>query len=143
MPQPGEATALGSMDEARLRRLIGVGRSLVSELDVETLLTSVLEAARDLTGARYAALGVLNQGGDALDRFLTLGIDDQTRAGIGDPPHGHGVLGVLISDPAPLRLEDVSQHPRSYGFPAGHPPMHRFLGVPLRIRDAVYGNLYL
>jgi signal transduction histidine kinase len=143
MPQPGDPTTLGSMDEARLQRLISVGRSLVSELDVETLLTSVLEAARDLTGARYAALGVLNQRGDALDRFLTLGIDEQTRARIGDPPHGHGVLGVLISDPAPLRLEDVSQHPRSYGFPAGHPPMHRFLGVPLRIRDAVYGNLYL
>jgi signal transduction histidine kinase len=143
MPPASDPATLASLDEIRLRRLISVGRSLVSELDVETLLTTVLEAARDLTGARYAALGVLNQAGDALDRFLTLGIDDEVRARIGDPPRGHGVLGVLISDPVPLRLEDVSQHPRSYGFPAGHPPMRGFLGVPLRIRDAVYGNLYL
>jgi two-component system, NarL family, sensor histidine kinase DevS len=131
------------LDEAQLRRLLEVGRSLVSELDVESVLQAVLEAARDLTGARYAALGVLNDRGDGLERFLTLGIDGATRARIGDLPQGHGVLGVLIREPKPLRLADVGMHPHSYGFPAGHPPMTTFLGAPIRIRDAVFGNLYL
>jgi signal transduction histidine kinase len=131
------------LDEVQLRRLVEVGRSLVSNLDLEAVLQSVLEAARDLTGARYAALGVLNDRGDGLERFLTLGIDGATRARIGDLPRGHGVLGVLINDPRPLRLADVGTHPHSYGFPAGHPSMTTFLGVPVRIRDAVYGNLYL
>ena len=135
---PGEL-----LDEARLRRLLQVGRSLVSELDVESVLQAVLEAARDLTGARYAALGVLNDRGDGLERFLTLGIDGATRARIGDLPQGLGVLGVLIHDPQPLRLADVGTHPQSYGFPAGHPAMTSFLGVPIRIREAVFGNLYL
>ncbi|HET6848938.1 MAG TPA: GAF domain-containing sensor histidine kinase [Gaiellales bacterium] len=137
------ALSHGSMDELRLRRLIAIGRRLVAELDLEVLLMDVVEAARDLTGARYAALGVLNERGDALDRFLTVGLDEETRTRIGDLPRGNGVLGVLISDPRPLRLADVSEHPRSYGFPAGHPPMRTFLGVPLRIRDQVYGNLYM
>ena len=132
-----------ALDEARLRRLLDVGRSIVSELELEAVLQSVLEAARDLTGARYAALGVLNQHGDGLEQFLTLGFDEQTRARIGDLPQGHGVLGVLISDPRPLRLADVGSHPRSYGFPSGHPPMTTFVGVPVRIRDSVFGNLYL
>ncbi|HEY0387883.1 MAG TPA: GAF domain-containing protein [Gaiellales bacterium] len=131
------------MDEVRLRRLIAVGRTLVAELDLEVLLLTIVEASRELTGARYAALGVLNDRGDALERFLTVGMDDDARARIGDLPHGHGVLGVLIHDPQPLRLSDVSEHPRSYGFPAGHPPMRAFLGVPVRIRDDVYGNLYM
>jgi len=131
------------LDEVQLRRLVEVGRSLVSNLDLEAVLQSVLEAARDLTGARYAALGVLNDRGDGLERFLTVGIDGAARARIGDLPQGHGVLGVLIHDPKPLRLADVGAHPKSYGFPAGHPSMTTFLGVPIRIRDAVYGNLYL
>jgi len=131
------------LDDERLRRLLEVGRTLVSDLDLESVLQAVLDAARDLTGARYAALGVLNERGDGLEQFLTLGIDDDTRARIGDLPHGHGVLGVLIHDPQPLRLPDVGAHPQSYGVPAGHPPMTTFLGVPVRIRDAVYGNLYL
>ncbi len=132
-----------ALDEVRLRRLLDVGRSIVSELELETVLRSVLEAACDLTGARYAALGVLNEHGDGLEQFLTLGIDEQTRAQIGDLPQGHGVLGVLISDPQPLRLADVGSHPRSYGFPSGHPPMATFVGVPVRIRGSVFGNLYL
>ena len=131
------------LGETHLRRLVEVGRALVSDLDLESVLQAVLEAARDLTGARYAALGVLNDRGDGLEQFLTIGIDSATRARIGDLPRGHGVLGVLIHDPKPLRLADVGAHPRSYGFPAGHPPMTSFLGVPVRIRDAVYGNLYL
>ena len=133
----------GTLDETRSRRLLEVGRALVSDLDLESVLQSVLEAARDLTGARYAALGVLNVDRDGLERFLTLGIDQVTRARIGDLPQGHGVLGVLISEPRPLRLDDVGAHPQSYGFPAGHPPMTTFLGVPVRIRNVVYGNLYL
>jgi two-component system, NarL family, sensor histidine kinase DevS len=131
------------LGETHLRRLVEVGRALVSNLDLESVLQAVLDAARDLTGARYAALGVLNDRGDGLEQFLTIGIDSAARARIGDLPRGHGVLGVLIHDPKPLRLADVGAHPRSYGFPTGHPPMTSFLGVPVRIRDAVYGNLYL
>jgi signal transduction histidine kinase len=131
------------LGDVQLRRLLDVGRSLASELDLESVLQAALEAARDLTGARYAALGVLSDRGDELERFLTLGIDGAVRARIGDLPRGHGVLGVLIQDPRPLRLPDVGKHPQSYGFPAGHPPMTTFLGVPVRVRKAVYGNLYL
>jgi signal transduction histidine kinase len=131
------------LGDVQLRRLLEVGRSLASDLDLESVLQAVLEAARDLTGARYAALGVLNDRGDGLERFLTLGIDGAERARIGELPRGHGVLGVLIKDPRPLRLPDVGKHPHSYGFPSGHPPMTTFLGVPVRVRNAVYGNLYL
>lgn len=142
MPQGGTRFA-EQLDEVRLRRLLEVGRALVSDLDLESVLLAVLQAARDLTSARYAALGVLNDRGDGLERFLTIGVDGDTRARIGDLPHGHGVLGLLIKDPKPVRLADVGMHPHSYGFPAGHPSMRTFLGVPIRIRQAVYGNLYL
>ena len=133
----------GLIDVGRLRRLLDVGRSLVSQLDLEAVLDRVLEAARDLTGARYAALGILSPDRKGLDRFITLGVDDETRARIGHLPEGHGVLGVLISDPKPLRLRDVSGHPRSFGFPAHHPPMRTFLGVPITVRGHAWGNLYL
>jgi signal transduction histidine kinase len=129
--------------EQRLRRLVDVGRSLVSEFELEAVLDRVLEAAIDLTGAKYAALGVLDESKTKLARFLTRGIDAETRELIGDPPHGRGVLGVLISDPRPLRLHRVSEHPRSYGFPVGHPSMESFLGAPILVRGEPYGNLYL
>ncbi|MGE5407382.1 MAG: GAF domain-containing protein [Syntrophothermus sp.] len=129
--------------EGRFRRLLDVGTSLLSELDLEAVLRSVVEAAHELTGARYAALGVLDREGEELERFIYLGIDEETRRGIGSLPRGRGVLGELIRDPRPLLLRDVEEHPHSYGFPPGHPPMHSFLGVPIRIRDEVYGNLYL
>jgi signal transduction histidine kinase len=132
-----------SLDDQRLRRLIDVGRSLVSELDLEVVLERVLDVARELTGARYAALGILDDRRQELERFLTRGIDVETHRAIGDLPRGHGILGVLISDPRPLRLPDVGEHPRSYGFPLGHPPMHSFVGVPILIRGEAYGNLYL
>ena len=135
--------ASGAPAEARLRRLIEVGRSLVAELDLEAVLHRVLEAARDLTDAEYAALGVLDPDKRELERFLTVGIDAETHRAIGDLPRGRGVLGALISDPAPLRLDDVGRHPRSYGFPLGHPPMRSFLGVPILVRGEPYGNLYL
>ncbi|MGZ8633716.1 MAG: sensor histidine kinase [Solirubrobacteraceae bacterium] len=116
---------------------------MVSELDLEVVLSRVLDVARELTGARYAALGILDEGRQELERFLTRGIDASTHKTIGELPRGHGILGVLISDPQPLRMPDVGDHPRSYGFPLGHPPMHSFLGVPILIRGQAYGNLYL
>ena len=118
-------------------------RDILSQLDLDVVLARVLEAARDLTGSRYAALGVLDPSRSELAQFLTRGIDDATRTEIGPLPHGHGVLGELIRNPVPLRLEDVGGHPRSFGFPPGHPPMQSFLGVPILIRGEAYGNLYL
>lgn len=131
------------LDEHRLRRLIDVGRGLVAQLDLEAVLNEVVKVARELTGARYAALGILDEDRRELDRFIYVGIDEETRAIIGDLPRGRGVLGELIRNPAPLRLREVGDHPRSYGFPPGHPPMHTFLGVPIVVRGQVYGNLYL
>jgi len=132
-----------SEGEGILRRLLEVGRTLVCELDPEVVLDRILDEARDITGARYAALGVLNEERTELERFLTKGIDPVTHRAIGDLPRGRGVLGALIEDPRPLRLDDVDEHPQSYGFPAGHPSMHSFLGVPILIRGRAWGNLYL
>ena len=134
---------LDGLDEHRLARLIDAGRGLMSELDLETVLDRLLQTAADLTGARYVALGVLDEGRRELARFLTRGIDEDTHRAIGDLPRGRGILGVLIEDPRPLRLDDVGDHPRSYGFPPGHPPMRSFLGVPILIRGEAWGNLYL
>jgi signal transduction histidine kinase len=131
------------LGEQRLERLLELGRSLVGDLDLELVLKRVLEAGRELTGARYAALGILDSRRQELEQFLTVGIDEQTRRELGDLPRGHGVLGVLIHDPRPLRMRSVGDHPQSYGFPLGHPPMKSFLGVPVRIGGDVFGNLYL
>ena len=131
------------LDDERMVRLIAFGRALTSELDLDAVLDLVLAAARELTGARYAALGVLDEERRGLSQFLTSGVDDETRRAIGDLPSGHGILGLLIDEPRPLRLEDVSAHPRSYGFPPGHPDMRTFLGVPIIIRGHAWGNLYL
>ncbi len=133
----------GALDEPRLRELIDVGRSLVAELDPEVVFQQVLEVACELTGARYAALGVLDEERRELERFITYGIDEEARRVIGNLPRGRGVLGLLIEQPRPLRLADVGHHPRSYGFPPGHPPMSNFLGVPVLIRGHAWGNLYL
>jgi signal transduction histidine kinase len=130
-------------DDDRSRRLLDVGRALLTELDPEAVLDLILEQARDITGARYAALGVLNEQRTELERFVTSGMDEATRRAIGDLPRGRGVLGVLIKQPQPLRLADVGHHPLSYGFPAGHPPMQGFLGVPIMIGGEAWGNLYL
>jgi signal transduction histidine kinase len=133
----------GALDEPRLRELIDVGRSLVAELDPETIFQQVLEVACDLTGARYAALGVLDENRHELERFIVRGIDAEAQRAIGNLPRGRGVLGILIEQPRPLRLSDVGHHPRSYGFPPGHPPMTNFLGVPVMVRGHAWGNLYL
>jgi GAF domain-containing protein len=131
------------VDEERFRRLLDVGSHLLSELDLEVVLKSVAEAARELTGARYAALGVLDRERRELERFINVGIDEEARREIGNLPRGRGVLGELIREPAPLRLRDVNAHPHAYGFPPGHPPMHSFLGVPIAVRGEIYGNLYM
>ena len=131
------------MDEERLRRLLEVGRSLIAELDPEAVLDRLLDVAQELTDARYAAIGVLDDRREQLERFLTRGIDEETHRAIGDLPRGRGVLGVLIHDPRPLRLSDVGTHPESYGFPLAHPPMHTFLGVPIVVHGEAWGNLYL
>jgi signal transduction histidine kinase len=134
---------LDALDERRLRRLIDVGPTLGAAPDLDGILDTLLSVARDVTGARYAAVGVLDAERHELERFVTQGIDDETRREIGDLPRGHGVLGVLIRDPVPLRLHDVSEHPLSFGFPPGHPPMRSFLGVPVTIDGEAWGNLYL
>src|ERR1044072_2206747 len=131
-----------SQDE-RFGRLLDVGATLLSELDLESVLRSVVDAARELTAAEYAALGVLDRDRTELERFIYLGIDDETKRAIGNLPRGRGVLGELIREPVPLRLRDVNEHPHAYGFPPGHPPMHTFLGVPITVRGETYGNLYM
>jgi signal transduction histidine kinase len=132
-----------SPDDVWLRRLLDLGRELVTELELGVVLERVLRTAREMTGARYAALGILNERRTELEQFLTAGVSEDTKRAIGDLPRGRGVLGALIEDQEPLRLADVGRHPSSYGFPAGHPVMRSFLGVPVRVRDQAWGNLYL
>jgi signal transduction histidine kinase len=127
----------------RLRVLVNAGIALSSELSLDALLQRITETAAEITGARYAALGVIDKSGQALERFLTTGVDADTHAAIGDLPHGRGILGVLIRDAQPLRLHDIADDPRSVGFPQNHPPMKSFLGVPIVLRGVAYGNLYL
>jgi signal transduction histidine kinase len=107
------------------------------------MLQRIIQSAVDLADATYGALGVLDDTGTRLAQFITVGIDDETHRAIGNLPEGHGILGLLIVDAKPLRLADLSEHPDSFGFPPNHPPMRSFLGVPIRVRDQVFGNLYL
>jgi signal transduction histidine kinase len=127
----------------RLRQLLDVGRSLTAELDLDTLLERVMQTARELCRARYAALGVLDDQRRELAQFLTAGEDPEIHDAIGHLPRGRGILGLLIDEPVPIRLHDVADHPRSYGFPPGHPPMRSFLGAPIVVRGEAWGNLYL
>ncbi len=128
--------------EDRLRRLLDAVMSVASDLSLPDTLRRIVELAVDLADAQYGALGVLGPDG-MLSQFVTAGIDDDLRRRIGDLPTGHGILGVLIRDPHPLRIADLSRHGGSVGFPPNHPPMTTFLGVPVRSRGAVFGNLYL
>ncbi|NYF57811.1 signal transduction histidine kinase [Micromonospora purpureochromogenes] len=126
----------------RLRALLDAVVGIGSDLDLRSTLQRIVQSACELVGARYGALGVI--GPDRmLHDFIIHGISDELHAKIGDLPHGRGVLGLLIDEPRPVRMPDITQHPKSYGFPPHHPPMHSFLGVPVRIRDQVFGNLYL
>ena len=133
---------------------MNIAKGVLGQLDVDIVLDRILRAARELTGARYAAFGVLGEAssgqsrsdvntGAELARFITVGVDEATRAGIGAPPRGRGVLGELITNPEPLRLADVARHPHSCGFPGGHPEMHTFLGAPVLVEGRPFGNLYL
>ena len=126
----------------RLRGLLRANRLIIGDLALPVVLRRIAEAARDLVQARYAALGVLGPDG-GLEQFIHVGVDDETVARIGHLPEGKGLLGALIDDPRPIRLANLADDPRSVGFPEGHPAMSCFLGVPIRIRDEVYGNLYL
>jgi signal transduction histidine kinase len=126
----------------RMQRLLDAMLVVGEDLDLDTTLRRIIEAAVDLVEARYGAIGVLGAGG-GLSRFLYVGLDEQTRARMGHLPEGKGLLGQLIHDPRPLRLDDLGAHEASVGFPANHPPMRSFLGVPVRVRDSVFGNLYL
>jgi signal transduction histidine kinase len=130
-------------DPEKLRRLMGAVLMITANVDLTDLLRHLVEEARTLVGARYAALGVLNPARTGLEQFLTVGLSEAEESLIGDRPTGRGVLGLLITEPAPLRLSHLEEHPGRYGFPSDHPPMTSFLGVPVRVRDEVYGNLYL
>jgi signal transduction histidine kinase len=127
----------------RLRALVETGIAISSELSLDGVLERIVEAAARVTGAQYAALGVIDRAGSGLERFVTYGMTPEVQTQIGEPPHGRGILGILIHDAQPLRLHDLSQDPRSVGFPPGHPPMHSFAGVPILLRGVAYGNLYL
>ena len=128
--------------QGRLRGLLRANALVAGELSLPVVLRQIVTAARDLLGARYAALGVLGRDGE-LEQFVHAGMDDELVARVGDLPCGRGILGLLISEPVPIRLPDLSAHPASAGFPPGHPPMTGFLGVPVRIGEEIFGNLYL
>ncbi|HEV2671875.1 MAG TPA: ATP-binding protein [Gemmatimonadales bacterium] len=127
----------------RFERLLAAGIAIFSRHDVEHVLQHVVDAARDVVGARYAALGVLGADGHTLVQFVTSGIDEAARHAIGDLPRGHGLLGAVIREARPIRTKDINRHPQRYGFPPHHPPMTSFLGVPVKGRGGVFGNLYL
>ena len=140
---PSGTTASDGVGEVRLRRVIEAARGIHRARSLDALLREVVDRAAELVGARYAALGVIDPTGTYLEQFITVGIDDLTRSRIGDLPRGQGILGVLIRDATSLRLHDMSEDPRSVGFPPGHPPMGSFLGVPIMLRGHAFGNLYL
>jgi len=131
-----------SADARRFQRLLVATQALSADVELPVLLHRLVDAACELVGARYGALGVVAPDG-SLSQFVTAGVDQVTASAIGDLPRGKGLLGHLVQDSRPLRLEDLADHPSSAGLPAGHPPMRSFLGVPVRVRDRVYGNLYL
>jgi len=127
----------------QLRRLLEAVLSIGSELGLDEVLQRIVEAATELVDARYGALAVLSEDGQSLSQFITVGIDEEERRAIGDLPRGHGILGLLILDPRPIRLPDLREHPDSYGFPPNHPPMRSFLGVPVVLKGRAIGNFYL
>lgn len=132
-----------SRQRDRLERLITAGLAIFSEHDLEAVLQRVADAARDIVGARYAALGVLNSEGTSFTRLVTSGLSAAARARIGELPRGRGLLGLVIREARPIRTADINRHPERYGFPPHHPPMKSFLGVPIVARDRVFGNLYV
>lgn len=130
-------------EASQLLRLLDAVMAIGSEQTLADVLKRITETAADLVNAKYAALGVLDESGLRLAEFITVGLDDAEADRIGPRPDGHGLLGLLIVEPVPIRLPDLHAHPDSFGFPSHHPPMTTFLGVPIRLRGVVYGNLYL
>ncbi|MEU6641554.1 GAF domain-containing protein [Saccharomonospora sp. NPDC046836] len=130
------------MTRDRLQGLLDAVLAVASGLELDSTLQRIVQAAVDLVDARYGALGVLSDAG-GLSEFVYVGIDDEVRAQMGHLPEGRGLLGLLIDEPVPVRVDDLSRHPASVGFPRNHPPMRSFVGVPVRVRDEVFGNLYL
>jgi len=130
-------------DPSKLRRIIDAMLLIGTDLELPQLLRHIVEEARAITGAQYGAIGLLNSERTALAEFITVGLGPEEEAVIGKRPKGLGVLGLLISDPQTLRISDVNIHADRSGFPPNHPPMTCFLGVPVRVKDDVYGNLYL
>jgi len=126
----------------RRDKLIRSGLALATELDLPIVLQRIVELAVELTNATYGALGVLGSSG-AIEEFITVGVTEEERAAIGDPPVGHGILGLLIRETEPMRIPRIGDHPDSYGFPANHPPMTSFLGAPVMAHGKVFGNIYL
>lgn len=126
-----------------LRQLLDAVLTVGSDLDLASVLRRIVESAVTLVDARYGALGVLDPSRTRLSEFITVGVDDETHRAIGHLPEGHGILGLLIVDPKPIRLPDLNEHPDSFGFPPNHPRMTSFLGVPVAVRGEVFGNLYL
>jgi signal transduction histidine kinase len=131
------------MHDERVTRLLDAVLAVTGEIELETVLRRVIEAACSMVHAQYGALGVLAEDREGLSAFVTTGLDDAAVARIGRLPEGRGILGVLIAHPEPLRLDDLKDHPASFGFPPNHPPMDAFLGAPIRVRNEVFGNLYL
>ncbi|MBO0693449.1 MAG: GAF domain-containing protein, partial [Acidimicrobiaceae bacterium] len=130
-------------DPGQLKALLDAVLVIESDLDLTSLLRRIVTVATDVAGARYGALGVLDEDRVGLSEFVYAGIDPATAERIGHLPEGRGVLGLLILEPHPIRIRDLAMHPYSAGVPAGHPPMRSFLGVPIRVGGEVYGNLYL
>jgi signal transduction histidine kinase len=133
----------GARATATAEQLIEAGITLASHLSIDEVLSRLVELAREVLGARYAALGVLNPARTELERFVTSGMDAEEVARVGPPPRGKGLLGMLIRDPRPVRIRDITADGRSCGFPDGHPPMRSFLGVPITLRGTAFGNLYV
>ena len=137
------AGVAGHADADGFRQVLEAVRTIAADLDLPAMLRRIAVAAVELVGARYGALGVLDETRTRLKEFITVGVDGDQVKLIGNLPEGHGILGLIIVDAKPLRLRDLSEHPKAYGFPAHHPHMRSFLGVPIMVRDEVFGNLYL
>jgi signal transduction histidine kinase len=143
MEELGARARAATRSHEQLEGLLDAVTAVSADLELSEVLGRIVRSACALVNAQYGALGVLGPDGEHLMEFVTHGVTAEEREAIGDPPRGHGILGLLIRDPRPRRLSDISAHPDSYGFPPNHPPMHSFLGAPIRIRDEVFGNLYL
>lgn len=138
-----EAASDTSRLRRRFERLLAAGVAIFSEHSLERVLQQIADSAREVVGARYAALGVLGPDRQSLNQFVTSGLSQAERERVGDPPRGRGLLGLVIREPKPIRSADITRHPMRYGFPPHHPSMKSFLGVPIRSRGEVFGNLYL